>query len=378
MANVQVYLGGSVFDGYKVHDGLGARFVDGRFDTFCPPEDLTGGPHVTDLKGDLLSPGFVDLQVNGGDGLMLNDDPSIATLARMAQAHRRLGTVQFLPTLITDTVEKTQATIAAVRAALDSGIPGIAGLHLEGPHLSVARKGAHDAALIRPMAESDLETLLAAKSGLPVLKVTLAPESVTREHVATLADAGVVISLGHTDADYETCMAYVQAGAGCATHLFNAMSQFGNRQPGLVGAVLDSGDLSCGLIADGLHVHPAVMRAAWRGKQGPGRLFLVSDAMAVAGTDQSEFMLEGRRILRRDKKLTLEDGTLAGADLDMASAVRTLVEQVGLTRDDALQAATTTPAKLIGLPTGLTPGTTPLSDMIRISPDLSVAAPITG
>lgn len=376
MTKVQSYLGGPVFDGIVIHEGLAARFTDGHFDALVPSGELDEAGEVIDLGGAMLSPGFVDLQVNGGAGLMLNDDPSVTVLSRMAAAHRQLGTVRLLPTLITDTVEKTRATIAAVRDAVADGIPGIAGLHLEGPHLSVARKGAHDAAMIRPMTDSDLQTLLSASRDLPVLKLTIAPESVTIEQVSTLAEAGAMVSLGHTDADYDTCLAYVRAGARCATHLFNAMSQLGNREPGLVGAVLDSGDLSCGLIADGIHVHPAVMRAAWHAKKGPGRFFLVSDAMAVAGTDQSEFLLEGRRVLRRDKRLTLEDGTLAGADLDLCTAVRIVVNEIGLPIAEALQAAITTPAALIGAPVGLVPGVTPLTDMIRISPDLVQADPV--
>jgi N-acetylglucosamine-6-phosphate deacetylase len=376
MTETVTYMGGPVFDGDRLHEDRAARFVDGRFTTLLPVAEAGKSSDLVDLGGDILSPGYVDLQVNGGDGLMLNDDPSAATLERMARAHRRLGTMRFLPTLITDTPEKTDATIAATRAALEADVPGIAGLHLEGPHLSVARKGAHDAALIRPMTDRDLATLLAAKQALPVLKVTIAPETVSPGQVTALAGAGVLVSLGHTDADYDTCLAYIRAGARCATHLFNAMSQLGNREPGLVGAVLDRGELSCGVIADGIHVHPATLRAAWRAKRGPGRLYLVSDAMAVAGTTLSEFHLEGRRIMRRDGRLTLENGTLAGADLDLTTAARTLVKDLGLPVAEALRAATTTPADMIGLPWRLTPGETRLEDMIRIRPDLGTAAPV--
>jgi N-acetylglucosamine-6-phosphate deacetylase len=277
-----------------------------------------------------------------------------------------------LPTLITDTAEKTRDAIAAAIDARRAEIPGIAGLHLEGPHLSIERKGAHDPDLIRPMEPDDLDALLAAAAALPVLKVTVAPENVTEAQVRALAAAGALVSLGHTDASYETCRRYFAAGARCVTHLFNAMSQLGNREPGLVGATLADGTVSSGLIADAVHVHPETMRTAWAAKTGPGRIFLVSDAMAVAGTDCTEFTLGGRRIRRKDGILTLQDGTLAGADLDLTTAVRTLVEHVGVPVDAALQAATSIPAALAGIPPlVLKPGASLQRDMIRLARDFT-------
>lgn len=377
MTGAITYRGGRIFDGQRLWEGRSLRCEDGVVTDFAPDLEVAGGGVEVDLKGDILSPGYVDLQVNGGDGILFNDDPSIATLRRIAAAHRGLGVAAFLPTLITDTSEVTRAAIAAAIDAVAQGVDGVAGLHLEGPHLSVARKGAHDAALVRPMDGSDLATLLAAAAALPVLKVTVAPESVTLEQVRALARAGVLVSLGHTDADFDTCQDYIAAGARCVTHLFNAMSQLGSRAPGLVGAALGNGAVSAGLIADAKHVHPAALRMAWAAKTGQGRLFLVSDAMAVAGTEATEFGLRGRRIRRRDGVLTLEDGTLAGADLDLTTAIRVLVEQVGVPLDDALRAATTHPARLIGreiaVPTR--PGTG-MRDMIRIAADLSGLVPL--
>lgn len=368
------YSGGPIFDGETLFRAHAARFVDGVLEAIVPTDDLTPGEIVENLAGDILSPGYLDLQVNGGGGVMFNDDPSVETLRRIANAHRQLGAVAILPTLITDTPEKTTAAIEAATQAAQDGVPGIAGLHLEGPHLSVRRKGAHDAALIRPMENADLEQLLAAAGNLPVLMVTLAPENVTVEQVKTLAKAGIIVSLGHTDASFDTCVAYVQGGARCATHLFNAMSQFGSREPGLVGAVLSSGDLSAGLIADTVHVHPEAIRAAFAAKRGPGEIFLVSDAMAVAGTEQDEFLLEGRVIRRQDGRLTLRDGTLAGADLDLTTAIRVLTREVGVSLPSALAAATSVPARLISGHSD-TQGLL-LTQMIRISPDLSLARPV--
>ncbi len=365
------FAGGPIFDGEALLNGHAARFVDGKLDAIVPEADLAPGEAIEDLAGDILSPGYVDLQVNGGDGVMFNDDPSVATLQRIAEAHRGLGAASILPTLITDTPEKTAAAIEAAIQAVQSGVPGIAGLHLEGPHLSVKRKGAHDGTLIRPMEDSDLGQYLAAARALPALMVTLAPENVTADQVETLVQAGVVVSLGHTDAPFETCMAYAQAGARCATHLFNAMSQLGSREPGLVGAVLSNGNLSAGLIADTVHVHPETMRAAFAAKRGPGQIFLVSDAMAVAGTDLPEFRLEGRLIRREQGRLTLEDGTLAGADLDLTTAIRVLTQEVGIPLAQALAAATSVPARLIIAETAQMS----LSNSIRIAPDLSRARP---
>ena len=207
--------------------------------------------------------------------------------------------------------------------------------------------------------------------------MTVAPENVTEDQVAALARAGVLVSLGHTDADFDTCSRYFAAGARCVTHLFNAMSQLGNREPGLVGAALAHGSAHAGLIADTIHVHPEAMRTAWAAKTGPGRIFLVSDAMAVAGTDRTSFELGGRRIFREAGRLTLENGTLAGADLDLTTAIRVMVEEVGVPTAAALEAASTIPTGLIGASvSGLNKGRPYLSGLIRISKDLRAVSAI--
>lgn len=363
---------GQIYDGHQVLDGYAAQFADGVLCALAPEEDIPAEGKQISLGGDILSPGYVDLQVNGGGGVMFNEALTVESLQKIAQAHRQLGVSHLLPTLITDHPEVTRRAISATRAALAQNVPGIAGLHLEGPHLSVARKGAHDGSLIRKMTTADLELLLNAARALPVLKVTLAPENATQDQVATLSRAGVLISLGHTDADFQTCMGYFAAGARCVTHLFNAMSQMGSRTPGLVGAALASGQASAGLIADGVHVHPDVMRVAWASKAAPGRIFLVSDAMAVAGTSLQEFRLGGRNVHRRNGELRLSDGTLAGADLDLTRAISIMVQEVGVDLEKALEAVTGTPARLIGLPNfDLRMGLSTLDTVIRIRADLS-------
>ncbi|WP_050605311.1 N-acetylglucosamine-6-phosphate deacetylase [Ruegeria sp. 6PALISEP08] len=368
------FAGGPIFDGTELRDGYAARFRNGVMDTLVPEDQLTGEDLIENLSGNILSPGYVDLQVNGGGGVMFNDDPSVETLTRIADAHRGLGATRILPTLITDTAEKTRAAIDAAVEAVRSGVSGIAGLHLEGPHLSERRKGAHDAALIRPMQRSDLDEITKAAKDLPALMVTLAPESTTVEQVEALSRAGVIVSLGHTDASFETCMAYANAGASCVTHLFNAMSQLGSREPGLVGAAFSCGSMSAGLIADGIHVHPETIRIAWTAKRGPGQVFLVSDAMAVAGTSLTEFRLEGRPIHRENGRLTLEDGTLAGADLSLTKAVQLLSQQVGIPLQQALASATSVPHRMIS-GAGEVPRPT-LSQMIMIAPDFSEVRPV--
>ncbi len=370
----KIYGGGPIFDGETLRQGYAICVENGQITAFGPEETVGRDGTYIDLGGDILSPGYVDLQVNGGDGVMFNDAPTVETLGRIASAHRRLGATTILPTLITDTAEKTAAAIEAVEAAVAEGVRGIGGLHLEGPHLSVARKGAHDAALIRRMTNEELETLIRAASILPVLMVTVAPENATLAQVHALSDAGALVSLGHSDAEFDTCMAYADAGARSVTHLFNAMSQLGNRTPGLVGAALASGNLSAGLIADTIHVHAETMRAAWTAKRPPGRIYLVSDAMAPAGSDIREFTLGGRKVSRDCGQLTLDDGTLAGADLDLTTAVRNLVEKIGIGLSEALQAATSVPARLAGMPSHV--GVLKISssaDLIRIRGDLSSA-----
>ena len=371
------YLGGPIFDGERLLDGHAARFEEGCLAEVRLESEMSVETETVDLNGDILSPGYVDLQVNGGDGIMFNDDPSMGTLRRIAAAHRSLGATRILPTLITDTAEMTRAAIDAAISAIEASVPGIAGLHLEGPHLSLARKGAHEASLIRPMTEEDLVLLLDAAGRLPALMVTIAPENVTTRQVRAMADAGMIVSLGHTDASFSTCIEYADAGARCVTHLFNAMSQLGNREPGVVGAAIASGSLFAGLIADGIHVHPASLATAWSAKTGPGKIFLVSDAMAVAGTDRSEFRLNGRLIRREGGRLTLEDGTLAGADLDLTTAIRILSETAEIDVACALAAATVVPARLIAAERdSLAIQHAPENDFIRIRADLTRAKPL--
>ena len=351
----QAFAARTVFDGDRLHADSVLLVEDGRIAALVPAADRPRDWPVHDLGRVALAPGLIDLQVNGGDGVMIDGAADAATLRRVCDAHARLGATGILPTLITDTAKATRTVIAAGVEAARQGVPGFLGLHLEGPHIDPRRKGAHDAALIRPMTGADLAVLCEAARALPALMVTVAPAAVTPAQVAALAAAGAVVSLGHADCTLAEARILLDAGARCVTHLFNAMSSLGSREPGLVGAALGPAPFT-GLIADGVHVHPETIRLALAAK-GTDRVFLVSDAMAVAGTALDRFALGNREILRRDGRLTLADGTLAGADLSLPQALATMIGPVGLAPEIALAMATSVPAGLIGAAAGrIAPG----------------------
>ncbi|SMF37494.1 N-acetylglucosamine-6-phosphate deacetylase [Xaviernesmea oryzae] len=345
MTTRKALTGARIFDGTFWHDDAALILADGKVEALQAADRLPSGLETIDADGGMIVPGFIDLQVNGGGGVLLNEEPTVEGLTTICAAHARFGTTGLLPTLITDTFEITAKTIEAGKRAKAERVPGFLGLHLEGPHLSVARKGAHDPKLIRPMEEKDIELMISCRGKFDAMMITVAPESVTPEQVVRLAEAGFMVSLGHTDAAYETVKTYAEAGARTVTHLFNAMSPLGHREPGVVGAALDIGSLHAGIIADGIHVHPASMGVALRAKKGPGKIFIVTDAMSPIGTDMKSFTLNGREILRRNGRLTLADGTLAGADIDMISSVRFVHEMLGLPLEEALRMASAYPAE---------------------------------
>lgn len=349
MTALTAITGARIFDGDLWHEHSALLIADGRIAAIASYRDVPAEARIVPMDGLSLVPGFVDLQVNGGGGVLLNERPDVEGIRTICAAHARFGTTALLPTLITDSVAVTTAAIDAGLAARAAAVPGFLGLHLEGPHLSIARKGAHDPAFIRPMEPDDLARTIAARTGLDALLMTLAPENATNEQIAALHAAGVTVSLGHSDCGYATAAAAVAAGAQMTTHLFNAMSQLGNREPGMVGAALDLGHINAGLIADGYHVHPVSIGAALRAKRGPGRIFLVTDAMSPLGTDMTSFFLNGREIFREGGRLTLADGTLAGADIDMASCIRFMHDAVGVDLEEALRMASLYPAEAIGM-----------------------------
>ncbi|MGB3028094.1 N-acetylglucosamine-6-phosphate deacetylase [Paradevosia shaoguanensis] len=342
-------LGARIFDGEEWIEDSALLVNDGVVEDIVAIGDIPHGVARHDFAGGMLVPGFIDLQVNGGGGVLLNEDRTLSGLRTICSAHYQYGTTALLPTLITDTPAITAETVAAGKAAVDAQLPGFLGLHLEGPHLSLARKGAHDPALIRPMNEEDLANLIAARQALPNLLTTVAAETVKPEQIARLTEAGVVVSIGHSDASMVQVEAAAKAGASMATHLFNAMSQIGNREPGVAGSVLSLGTMSAGLIADGIHVHPETIGIALRAKTGPAHIFLVTDAMSLTGSDLQSFTLNGRVIHRANGALRLEDGTLAGADLTMIDAIKYMRDVVGLSLEEVLRMATLYPARSLGV-----------------------------
>lgn len=335
-----------IFDGLRWHEGRALLIENGRIAALLPPEDLPSGIAHTHIDDGMIVPGFVDLQVNGAGGVLFNEDRTVAGLEQLCAANFQFGTTALLPTLVTDTRDVTREALDAGVAARAQGVKGFAGLHIEGPHLSVARKGAHNPDFIRPMEEDDLEALIAARRGLDTLLTTVAVESVGPNQIARLVQAGITVSLGHTDTAAAGAVMAFGAGATMVTHLFNAMSQLGNREPGLVGAALATG-VWAGLIADGIHVDATTIGVALRAKKGPGRIFLVSDAMSPMGTDMTGFQLNGREIVRANGALRLADGTLAGADLTMIAAVRYMHRTIGLPLDEVLKMAGLYPAQAV-------------------------------
>jgi N-acetylglucosamine-6-phosphate deacetylase len=306
---------------------------------------LSPGLSRLHLDGGFLVPGFIDVQVNGGGGVLLNDQPTLEGVRAIAAAHRRFGTTALLPTLISDDLEVVARAIAAVQAAMAEGVPGVVGLHLEGPFLNRGKPGIHDAAKFRALDPAAVDLLSSLTGGVTL--VTLAPELVEPSILQALTGRGVVVSAGHTLATYDQMRSAVDAGLTGVTHLFNAMPSFESRQPGVVGAALDLG-LTCGLIVDGHHVHPAALRIALSAA-GPDHLMLVTDAMPTVGSADKHFTLGGRRIVAEDGTCRAEDGTLAGSDLDMALAVRNAVRLMGVDLATASAMASKTPARFLGL-----------------------------
>jgi len=342
----QAFIAEKIFDGFEWHERSALVVTDGKVEGLIAADSPTDAERVP-VDG-IIVPGFIDLQVNGGGGALLNATPTLEAIRTICSAFAQFGTTACLPTLITDTPDAQDRAIAAGIEA-KTAVPGFLGLHLEGPHLSIARKGAHDPNLIRPMLESDIERLLNAKAELPNLLVTVAAETVGPEQISRLAAAGIVVSIGHSESTYAQVKAAAAAGASMVTHLFNAQSQIGNREPGVVGAALDIGTLSAGLIADGIHVHPTSIGIALSAKQGPKKIFIVTDAMSPTGTDMPSFELTGRTVYRKNGALRLADGTLAGADLTMIGAVNYLVSTVGVPLDEVLRMASFYPAQSMGI-----------------------------
>ena len=362
--------GDRIFDGYRWHNNA-VILIDHGVVQGIAPRDQASDDWPTEVMppGTMLAPGFIDLQVNGGGGVLLNDEPTPDAMRAIAQAHRRYGTTSCLPTLISDTPAKARAAIAAAKSLV--GTDGILGLHLEGPFISPSRPGIHRGDYILAAATDDLDWL-GELSAVGSSMVTLAPECVPAGFVKTLASSGIRVSVGHSEATADTLIRATDDGLRGVTHLFNAMPAMSARDPGIVGVALTDTRLTAGIILDGIHVDPLVARAAFSAK-GPGNIALVSDAMPTVGTVQDHFELMGRRIQLQNGRLVSENGTLAGAHLDLATAVRNAVTLVGISLDDALRAASLVPARFLGIESHrgtLTAGAQ--ADIVAITTNLDV------
>ncbi|KQI71505.1 N-acetylglucosamine-6-phosphate deacetylase [Loktanella sp. 5RATIMAR09] len=329
-----------VFDGQDISDDMAVRVADGMI------VETSRAPVPATAVSGLLTPGFVDLQVNGGGSVLLNNTPTAEGMAQIAAAHRRFGTVAILPTVITDDPAVLAQAAAAAIAARDN--PDILGLHIEGPHISAAKRGTHRAAFIRPLDQVTLTIVSDLRKAGVAVMITLAPEAATLAQIASLAETGAIVSLGHTDATAEQVEAAIKAGARCATHLFNAMSPMTSRAPGAVGAILNAG-IAFGMICDGVHVDDRMLRLALRACAAGSAPFLVSDAMATVG-GETQFTLYDQTIRLKEGRLVNAEGNLAGAHLTQAEGMSRMVHQVRLALPDALRMVVTTPATLIGQP----------------------------
>jgi N-acetylglucosamine-6-phosphate deacetylase len=338
---------GRILAGDRIVSGQTVLLSEGRIEGVVVPTDPRCRDAMNvDLEQQILLPGFIDVQVNGGGGVLFNDDPSLESIQAIGTAHRRFGTTGFLPTLISDDLDTISQAIAAVQGALDSRLPGVLGIHIEGPFLNWARRGVHDPKHLRRLDNGAVSLLCGLRGGRTVL--TLAPEMTTSDMIAQLASSGILISAGHSDANFAQTTAAIAHGVRGFTHLFNAMAPLAPREPGIVGAALYDPSTWCGIIVDGHHVDPVMLKLALRCKRHD-RFMLVTDAMPPVGSPEPSFVLQGRTIHVKDGVCRDESGTLAGTGLDMATAVRNAVALLNLDLAEAARMASEYPAAFLGL-----------------------------
>ncbi|MBP2170328.1 N-acetylglucosamine-6-phosphate deacetylase [Erwinia toletana] len=339
---------GRIFTGHEILDDHAVVIADGLIERVCPLAELPAGVATRDVAGAMIAPGFIDVQLNGCGGVQFNDDISaisVDTLNIMQSANQKSGCTSFLPTLITSSDELMKRAVEVMRAYLAQNAHQTLGLHLEGPWLNVAKKGTHNPNLIRKP-NPELVNFLCENADV-ITKVTLAPEMAGVEVIRQLRDAGIIVSAGHSHATYQEAKSGISAGIGFATHLYNAMPTITGREPGLIGALFDSPEVYCGIIADGLHVHYANVRNAKRIKGD--KLVLVTDATAPAGAAIDQFIFAGKTIYYRNGLCVDDKGTLSGSALTMIEAVANCVEHAGIALDETLRMATLYPARAMGV-----------------------------
>jgi N-acetylglucosamine-6-phosphate deacetylase len=347
MSDRLALVNGRVLGDRGIEEGIAVLVESGRIVAVVPEQEaLQRADDAHDLQGAILLPGFIDCQVNGGGGVLFNNSRDAESLRRIGAAHRRFGTTGFLPTLISDDAGRMREAIDATRAAIAEGVPGVLGIHLEGPYLATARKGTHDASKFRVPDAQEIELATALDNGITL--ITLAPEQVGADTVRAFVQSGAIVCAGHTAASYEETRAGIDAGIRGFTHLFNAMSPLTGREPGAVGAAMEDAHSWCGVIVDGHHVHPASLRVALAAKP-LGKMFLVTDAMPPVGAEDPSYELYGETITARDGVVRNAAGVLAGSALDMATAVRNAVAMLGVSLEEASRMASTYPAEFLGV-----------------------------
>jgi N-acetylglucosamine-6-phosphate deacetylase len=341
------YINGRVLTGGRFREDLTVVVRDGRIERIRHDGPVSReDSEIVNLEGKYLVPGFIDTQVNGGGGVLFNDQPTVDGISTIAAAHRKFGTTGLMPTLISDELDIIRQALSATERAIRSGVPGVLGIHIEGPFLNADRRGVHDARKLRQLTAEIVDGL--EPLGLGRTMLTLAPETVAPRLVKRLTDKGFIVCGGHSNARQDEVQAALEHGMRGFTHLFNAMSQLTAREPGVVGCALVDNGSYCGIIADGHHVSSTAMEVAWRCK-GTERLMLVTDAMPPVGSSSGSFTLLGRKVTVRDGICFDENGTLAGTALDMASAVRNMTRLTGCSLADACAMASSTPAEFLGI-----------------------------
>ena len=334
------------FQNDQLLTGLAVVIDQGKIVAIQAETELPVDISRVDCHQALLAPGFIDTQVNGGGGVMLNDHPTVEGIKRIVAAHWQGGTTNLLPTLITDSDQVMHAAVNAVATCLETKMVGVAGIHLEGPYLSLQRPGVHSKHYIRAFTQESFSFLQRLPSQQYLL--TIAPETFDLRVIRELADQGIRLSAGHTAANYQQMRQAIDAGVGAVTHLYNAMTSMTGREPGVVGAALEDDNVYCGIIIDGYHLHPTTAKLAIQQK-ARGKMLLVTDAMATVGSADNSFTLYGETIYEVDGRCARADGTLAGSALDMATAVRNCVNSLGLALPEALRMASLYPATFLGL-----------------------------
>jgi N-acetylglucosamine-6-phosphate deacetylase len=344
---LQAIVNGCIFDGESVHEHKAVLIEGEHIVAVVDPEQVPADIGASyDLEGGTLIPGFIDLQVNGGGGVLFTAAPTVDSLRTIGAAHRQYGTTGFLPTLISTRFDVMREAVSAVAEAIAIGTPGVLGLHLEGPFLSPERKGVHDAGKFCQLDQTGLDILTSLQVGSTV--VTLAPELTSPQMISRLVEEGVIVCGGHSGATYAQTRDALAQGLSGFTHLYNAMTPLQSREPGMVGAALEDDDSWFGIIADGHHIHPAAFSVAVAAKKRGGAL-LVTDAMPTVGSPDTSFILDGKTIVASEGRVTNAEGTLAGSDLNMLSAVNNAAEFARLDWFEAVRMASLYPARALGL-----------------------------